>query len=522
MKQAIIAASIFEFAGAFFMGKHVTKTIRKGITSLSFFEDEPEILMWGMMCVSISTAFWLITATYYKLPVSTTHTCVGGVMGFAIAYKGFAAVEWDVVTKIILSWVFSPVLSAIFAVALQQMVVYGVLLSENPRKRTLMCYPLLIFFTVSIICFYTVYKGTPQLELDETPVGVSIGISLAIAAFCALVSYFTMVPYLNKRMESGEWLKDTAFMSAETPESEDVKQKKPEEESETNENNEVFSRADEEHLKVQDVKHFKRTPDHSVEILSETETETDVPMEKNEYSSPQKIVETEMVKIVPESPKEVESGSETPRENKKNFFNIGNIVPDVEKSFKTEANEDLLKMLAAAHNFDEGAEYMFSYLQVVTACFDAFAHGANDVANSIGPLAAVYSIWESGQAEKKSDVPMWVLALGGVGIIMGLVCYGAKIIQAIGFELTKLTPHRGFAIELGAACVVLTGARLEIPLSTTHCQVGATIGIGLTEGVKNLNGPLIVKILSGWVVTLIIAGLSSAIIFSFGVYSPKA
>jgi len=196
------------------------------------------------------------------------------------------------------------------------------------------------------------------------------------------------------------------------------------------------------------------------------------------------------------------------------------VVVDIDKRFQESASDQVLEMLAKAEKHDARAELALSYLQVFSACFDAFAHGANDVANSIGPMAAVYAIWESGEVEKKNDMPLWVLGLGGVGIVAGLLLYGYKIMQAIGYELTKLSPSRGFSIELGAALVVLTGSRLEIPLSTTHCQVGATVGVGLTEGFGNVNWHLFAKVVAGWIFTLVVASLLTAAVFSYAVYSP--
>merc|ERR1712142_471132 len=198
------------------------------------------------------------------------------------------------------------------------------------------------------------------------------------------------------------------------------------------------------------------------------------------------------------------------------------VVVDVEKRFQDQATDQVLEMLANAESHDAHAELAFSYLQVFSACFDAFAHGANDVANSIGSMAAVYGIWYDAEVNKKVEMPLWILAMGGVGIVAGLILYGYNIMQAIGFELTKLSPSRGFSIKLGAALVVLTGSRLEIPLSTTHCQVGATVGVGLTEGIGNVNWWLFARVAAGWIVTLLVASLMSAAVFSYAVYSPQA
>merc|ERR1719336_3710016 len=196
-------------------------------------------------------------------------------------------------------------------------------------------------------------------------------------------------------------------------------------------------------------------------------------------------------------------------------------IPDLEKRFAENCEEDILRMLEASEKFNRHAEHGFSYLQVMSACFDAFAHGANDVANSVGPMAAVFAIWDTGLVEEKVDMPLWILAMGGIGIVAGLALYGYNIIEAIGFRLTKLSPSRGFCIELGAALVVLTGSRLEIPLSTTHCQVGATVGVGLTEGVSNVNWSLFAKVVAGWIFTLVVASVATGLMFSYGAFAPS-
>jgi len=199
---------------------------------------------------------------------------------------------------------------------------------------------------------------------------------------------------------------------------------------------------------------------------------------------------------------------------------------DKTKNFVT-ANEDdvfdenVEKIRQNATVFDPKTEYAFSYLQVFSACFDAFAHGANDVANSIGPLAAVCGIYVSGEIEDEVNVQWYVLFLGGAGIVVGLALYGYNIIEEIGFRLTKITPSRGFSIELGAALVVITGSRMEIPLSTTHCQIGATVGVGMIGGLNTVNWLSFLKIIGGWIITLVVAATVTGLVFSFAVCAPS-
>jgi len=481
VKQAAVAATIFEFSGAFFMGSHVAKTIRKGICDLDLFqqnENDAEILMFGMMCVTFSTAVWLLAATYYSLPVSTTHTCVGSVMGVAIAAKGWDAVNWNVVGKIVLSWFASPILSGLFAIGIYMIIKHGIMYANDPQARTLLFYPILVAFCVIIVTFYTIYKGTPQLGLKKTPLGTACGVAFGVGAFGFLVTQFLVVPKLRSMMD-----KTTAVSWDEC----------------------IKGRTD--------VELQKRKEDPRLNEIGGTEFRdgADIKIRDGDNEFEEKLERRTSQEDTSQA-----TGSAYEKFNKM----TDKVVVDIDKRFHDTASDQVLEMLANAEKHDARAELALSYLQVFSACFDAFAHGANDVANSIGPMAAVYAIWESGEVEKKNEMPLWILGLGGVGIVVGLLLYGYKIMQAIGFELTKLSPSRGFSIELGAALVVLTGSRLEIPLSTTHCQVGATVGVGLTEGFGNVNWSLFGKVVAGWIFTLVFASLLTAAVFSYAVYSP--
>ena len=152
---------------------------------------------------------------------------------------------------------------------------------------------------------------------------------------------------------------------------------------------------------------------------------------------------------------------------------------------------------------------------------DSFSHGANDVANAIGPFAAIVSTYEVGRINRKADVRKWVLAFGGIGIVVGLGTYGYNIMRAIGVKLVAVTPSRGFAIELGAAIVIGVGSWLGLPLSTTHCQVGAEVGVGLLEGHLGVNWALMARLFFGWIITLFVVGFMSAALFAFGGFAPS-
>jgi PiT family inorganic phosphate transporter len=149
-----------------------------------------------------------------------------------------------------------------------------------------------------------------------------------------------------------------------------------------------------------------------------------------------------------------------------------------------------------------GVERLFAILQVLTACAVAFAHGSNDVANSIGPLAAVVAVAKSGVIGGKAPVELWMLGIGGLGIVVGLATYGYRVMETVGRRITELTPSRGFAAELAAATTIVLASRLGIPVSTTHILVGSVLGVGLARGIGALDMRVVGKILLSWIATL--------------------
>ena len=450
IKQAVILAAIFETSGAILMGNHVTETIRKGIADYKCFEDEPEMLMYGCMWVIFSVGVWLFLASYLEMPVSTTHSCVGGMIGMALTLKGSDCVIWykpvetfpyiGGVGGIVLSWFISPLFSGIIAAFIFGCVRSCVLRKSFNSNRLNIVYPVLIGSTLTINAFFIIYKGAKGLGLDKTSVEVAFGSAFGIGVFGALVT-LPMVPKLKNYVSKKFMLEN----------------------ENTSSNNSESSKNDE----------------NMVVELSEVMTDEII--------------------------------------SKKHELNIKN-------------KEELDKVISIhknAEKFDSKTEEVFKYLQIFTAVCDAFSHGANDVANAIGPFAAIYVIYLSnGEMNKKmsmGDNAYWILGLGGVGIAAGLLVYGKKITYAIGEKLVKITPSRGVAIELSSALVIITGSRLKIPLSTTHCQVGATIGTGLLEDYNKCSGincRVFFKTAVGWLVTCIIVGLTTSLLVSQGVYAP--
>mmetsp|Transcript_129887 Transcript_129887/g.296105 ORF Transcript_129887/g.296105 Transcript_129887/m.296105 type:complete len:518 (-) Transcript_129887:138-1691(-) len=462
VKHAVILAAIFEFGGAVLLGSHVTKTIRKGIADIDCFIDDGPVLMYGMMCVIFCTGLWLLIATFFQMPVSTTHSVVGGIIGMTIAAKGGSCVVWHKdtdqfpfvkgVSAIVVSWILSPLFSGVGAAILYLFVRTFILRSENSYTRAFIFYPFLLASAITLYTFFTIYKGAKGLDLDETPLSVATGVSFGIGFGLGLLSIPCM-PILKKSIEARLERRATAAAAG---------------------------------------------------------TE-----EGKEAPADDKVTDDKAALV---------NGSFLSRSFSKfkNFLDNG-----INNEVHASLDDDIVAagIHDTAEKFEERTEEVFKALQVFTACCDAFGHGANDVANSIGPYAAIYIIYTDNEVVSSRDLgadAYWILFLGGLGIVLGLATYGYKIMSAIGVQISRITPSRGFCIEMGATVIIVMGSRLEMPLSTTHCQVGATMGVALVERVGGLNWKLLGKVAFGWVATLAVVGFFSAILFCQGAYAPCA
>jgi sodium-dependent phosphate transporter len=439
IKNAVVMAAIFESSGAILMGGHVVNTIRKGIADYECFQEEPYVLMYGCMWVCFSVGSWLFIASKYEMPVSTTHSCVGSMIGMTLALKGPECVIWyekkesfpyiGGVSGIVLSWIISPLFSAILASLFFGGLRSGLLRLKNSFNMSIYVFPFITGSCVTLNTFYIIYKGAKGLGLNDTPFGIACAWSFGLGGGSGLLSLL-----LIKK------------------------------------------------AKVIVENRFKKT-----ESIENVELELS-------------------------DKKTVASNVEASEEFYNNAVNSSDVVLAIHEN---------------AEKFDEKTEELFKFLQIFTAICDSFSHGANDVANAIGPFAAIYTIYNNDILTEKNELgkdAYWILALGGLGISAGLAVYGYKIIKAIGVKMCKITPSRGISIELASALVIITGSRFEIPLSTTHCQVGATIGVALLEDpnkCSGINKIIFAKTLAGWIITLIVVGSTTGLLVSQGAYAPS-
>ena len=426
IKRAVIVAGLLEFTGAFFVGTHVSNTIRKGIISPDLFVGHELDLAYGMIGALLAAAIWLQVASYYGWPVSTTHSIVGAVLGFGVMYGGMAAADWAKVGSIVASWVISPLMCGTISFLLFSFLRKNIYGSDDPVKSAKQITPYLVFFVFSILTLTMVFKGLKNLKLN-LGFGEALLIAAGVGVVASIISRFLVNRIPEVKREDRITIKQPEIVGKR------------------------ISKA---------VKHLD---------VAAAEATGEIKDQVNMITNDLKVIE-----------KEVSQGT---------------IVEQGSTEYRT-------------------VQRIFVYLQILSAAFVAFAHGANDVANAVGPLAAAISILRTGAVAAKSTVPLWVLGLGGIGIVIGLATWGWRVMITIGKKITELTPTRGFAAEFAAATTIVLASKLGIPVSTTHTLVGGVLGVGLARGISALNLRVVTNIVISWVVT-IPAGAVGAIFFYF-------
>jgi PiT family inorganic phosphate transporter len=367
VKQALLIAAVFEFSGAVLAGGEVTSTIRKGIIDTSLLVDNPDYLIFGMLSALLAAGIWLLIASRKGWPVSTTHSIVGAIIGFAVVGLGVDSVNWVKVASIVASWVASPLIAGVLAFMIFNSVRWLILSHPDPLVRAKKYVPVYIFLAVFMLTLVTLFKGLKH-----------VGLALSTAEAYLMAAGFGVFVALCGKL--------------------------------------IINR-----------------------------------IEPNRKA-----------------------------EKKFHFYTV---------------------------------ERVFAVLMVVTACGMAFAHGSNDVANAIGPVAAVLSVAQTGVVGQESTVSIWILILGGVGIVCGLATYGRHVIATVGKRITELTPSRGFSAELAAASTIVVASGTGIPISTTHTLVGAILGVGMARGIAAINLNVVTRVFTSWLITIPAGAILSIIFF---------
>ncbi|GAP93064.1 putative phosphate-repressible phosphate permease [Rosellinia necatrix] len=538
LMQAMIGASIFEFAGAVGVGARVADTIRTKIVSPVHYEDQPSVLMLGMVCAIMGSSIWLTIATKIGLPVSTTHSLLGGVVGMGIASVGASKVTWVApssaigtdkintgVVSVFLAWIVAPGLSAFFASALFLSTKYGVMLRKDPVKKAFALIPVYFGLTAILLAMLLIWKGgSYKVELSEGGIaGAIIGTGFAWAL---LVAIFFM-PWLWRVVVKEDW-QLRWWHIAMGP----LLLKRPEPTPPPADFESPIRDFYEGHLTREelDARRAVNNPD-DIEAAGAADKEganahSDLKSSGNSESSSERVVYAPRPhkSIIGPKPEGLPWHSGAMLFWYFKFAVFHGVDQDVVSAQKKKDmfSGDLEDAHARATHFDNKAEFMYSFLQIMTAATASFTHGANDISNAIGPFTTIYEIWRTGAISKEADVPIWILAFGAAALVVGLWTYGYNIMRNLGNKLTLNSPSRGFSMELGSAITIIVATRLKLPVSTTQCITGAIVGVGLCNGDwRALNWRMIAWIYGGWIFTLPIAGLISGILMGIILNAPR-
>lgn len=478
-----------------------------------------------MLCALIGSSTWLTVATFIGLPVSTTHCIVGGVIGMGIATVGVDNVAWGWndkgVAQIVASWVIAPAIAGCFAAVIFSVTKYGVLKRSNPVKYGFIMVPIYFGITSAILTMLIVWKGAASLDLDDWNAAQICGTIFGVAGAVMLIVILFFLPWLHRKLVLNDWtlrgyhvflgpllLKRGPVPDAPEGANLDIVQ----DYYRGHATREDLEAAHINEDTIKDMEHFRAQK----EVL-ESGTPDDIEAAKAKIAASGKALA------------DVEKKDAGPWYLPKNIgkMMLAAFLHGVTKDVIEEQNRDgrlagnMVDMHARAAHFDNKAEHLYSFLQVLTAATSSFAHGANDVSNAIGPLSTIFLVWNTGTIASKAPVPLWVLAYGGSGIVIGLWTYGYNIMRNLGNRLTLMSPTRGFSMELGSAVTVVMATRLSLPVSTTQCIVGATMGVALCNGdYRALNWRMVAWCYSGWILTLPIAGIISGCFMGIIINAP--
>ena len=406
LKQAVVIAAIFEFAGAFFAGDAVTKTVRKGILTVPFNDAGvvadtilSQDIALGFIAAMMAAATWLTIATRLGLPVSTTHSIIGGIIGVGLVLEvkhETTLIDWEVVQKVVMSWVASPLMGGLLAFFSYIIIKKTILDNDDPVSRSRWLAPILAFPTFFVL-----------------------GLALQFKALKGFIS----------RADSNGWIDKSNWL----PAKEDG----------------VFN-----------------------------------PFADNAWLPLNALLLAAVIGA------------------------LASIV---------------LYLVLRRIDIEEevrgfkGVERIFVWLQIITAAYVAFAHGANDRSNAIGPMAAVWDVFSNPDLvlAEEAPIPLWLVLLGSAGIAIGVMTWGWRVMETIGKKITDSTPTRGFAAEFGAATTILVFSMpfLAVPVSTTHTLVGAVVGVGLAGGAKGVDFRVFGKIAASWVASVPVAAFGAIVLF---------
>ncbi|XP_064651762.1 sodium-dependent phosphate transporter 1-A-like [Lineus longissimus] len=570
--QACILATIFETAGALLLGTKVSDTIRKGIVDVASYENDHKLFMVGQISALIGACVWLLIATFFRLPVSGTHSIVGAILGFGLVAHGANGIYWEKIGMIVGSWLISPLLAGAVSVFIFYIVRKFILEKADCLQAGLVFLPFIYAITITINTFSIFYDGPKMLGFDKIPLYGTFILSFGCGLITGLVVFFAVVPWQRKHITDAVAKHDQIELEERKETIDEVVETRTRSGSVMTITqavcNPVIRRSSVSAVSATDSSHcdrpgpgrhrrtisdamyhseaqasvharskFRRqrsAPDtrHLVRFMSyavkeedifesgDSALNRDITPQCNGHEDNQRFSLPGIQYSSIKATAAVDVGARQDLKPETAFSNISPVLTDDEEEEKVQIfskgiQVDTFDLEDKTIKVKEGrqeikdkpeASMLFSFLQILTAVFGSFAHGGNDVSNAIGPLIALWTVSHAQSVEQSDPAPIWILLYGSAGISIGLWVWGRRVIKTLGEDLTKITPTSGFCIEIGTALTVLIASNVGIPVSTTHCKVGAVVCTGRFRSRENVDWRVFRNIVFAWIVTLPMSG----------------
>ncbi|OAK96771.1 phosphate transporter [Phaeosphaeriaceae sp. SRC1lsM3a] len=533
-RQAMVLGTIFEMVGAITVGARTADTIKNGIIPTTAFKGDAGVQMLAFTCALAGASIWVMWCTKHSAHVSSSYSLISSVAGVGVAVAGAKNVQWGWNKGKGLGAIFAglgmaPAASACFGAIIFMLIKLTVHLRKNPIPWAIWTAPFFFLIAGTICTLSIVYKGSPNLGLNKKPAWYVATVTVSCGVGLALLSLIFFVPYLHavvvKRDHSVRWYH--VFMGPLL-----FRRPAPEGVEAANVRDYAVVQHDE------DIKTGSLSDsDHGVMEKEAQDTEKAAVVAEHRQLSYKELVAQGQERFhaklrAKKGPlawamrylhqNKIQTGEIYEKKNM--IITLKRIPAMLVVGCLYGVNYDIHAAQTGIHGTPEGArmervyshatkysnevEHTYSFVQVLTACTASFAHGANDIGNAVGPWAVIYSAWSTGNAAKsKAPVPIWQLAVLSATLSLGLITYGYNIMKVMGNKITYHSPSRGCSMEMGAALTVLIFSQYSLPVSTSMCITGATVGVGLCNGtIKAVNWQRVGLLVFSWIMTIPIAG----------------
>ncbi|TIA55655.1 sodium/phosphate symporter [Aureobasidium pullulans] len=555
-RQAMILGTIFEMLGAITVGARTAETIKNGIIPSSAFRGDAGVQMLAFTCALAAASSWVMWCTRHSAHVSSTYSLVSAVAGVGVATVGASQVQWGWNNGKGLGAIFAglgmaPAIAAGFGATIFMLIKMTVHVRKNPVPWAVYSSPFFFLIAGTICTLSIVYKGSPNLGLKNKPVWYIVSVTMGCGWGLALLAALFFVPYVRARViKKDASVKGWMFIYGpallnrpvhESAEKASVPDYAVVQDEEEDDKKSEYSQSDNGMMSKNPETTEKAMPSpNSPQILAASpELSYQELQAQSDYKLKQRLLKKRgpmgwAMRTLENNP--MGAGQIYEIHNMKTFFTrlpamitVGLLYGfhyDIHAAQSgisgTPEGLRMQRVYAAAEKYPNEVEHTYSFVQVLTACTASFAHGANDIGNSVGPWAVIYSAWSTGDAAKsKATVPVWQLAVLSATISLGLITYGYNIMKVMGNKITYHSPSRGCSMEMGAAITVLIFSQYSLPVSTSMCITGATVGVGLCNGTfKAVNFQRVGLLVFSWIMTIPVAGTLGGVLMGLFLNAP--